>query len=63
MSDYDDTPVRQNPDQLPVLEAQIGEVEEAGGDYVSISGSPDSVARFLRLLINWNDELERTGDG
>lgn len=43
---------------LPVLEAQIGEVEEAAGDYVSISGSPDSVARFLRLLINWNDELE-----
>lgn len=47
---------------LPVLEAQIGEVEEAAGDYVSISGSPDSVARFLRLLINWNDELEKTGD-
>lgn len=56
MSDYDDPTVHQN---LPVLEAQIGEVEEVGPtDYVSISGSPDSVARFLRLLINWDDELE-----
>lgn len=57
MSDYDDP--SPNLPAVPVLEAQIGEVEEVGPtDYVSISGSPDSVARFLRLLINWDDELE-----